>query len=65
MKNTVQDKKSLSQPRPDGKRTFQKKWLIFSKPQLLKENGVGPRKTPLSTPNKEKYSSGQKTSFYT
>ena len=61
---TVKDKNRLSQPRLDGKRTFLKKWLIFSKPQLLTENGVGPKKS-LSTPNNEKYSSGKKTSFYT
>ena len=65
MKNTVQDKKRLSQPRLKSKRIFYKKWLIFSETQFLTENGVGPKKSPLSTPNNEKYSSGQKTSFYT
>ena len=52
MKNTVQDKNRLSQPRLDAKRTFYKKRLIFSK-------------TLVSTQRNEKHSSGQKTSFLT
>ena len=40
MKNTVQDKKRLSQPRLESKRIFYKKWLIFSETQFLTQNGV-------------------------
>ena len=65
MKNTVQDKKRLSQPRLKSKRIFYKKWLIFSETQFLTEHGVRPRKTLVSTQHNEKHSSGQKTSFLT
>ena len=40
MKNTVQDKNRLSQPRLDAKRTFYKKRLVFSKTHVLTQNGV-------------------------
>ena len=65
MKNTVLDEKRLSQPRLDAKRIFYKKWLIFSKRQVLTQNGVRPRKTLLSTQNNEKHTLGQKTPFST
>ena len=65
MKNTVQDKNRLSQPRLDEKRIFYKKRLVFSKTHVLTQHGVRPRKTLVSTQNNEKHSSGQKTSFYT
>ena len=51
MKNTVSDKKRLSQARLDAKRSFDKKWLILNKTQALTENN-------------EKHSLGQKKSFY-
>ena len=51
MKNTVQDKKRLSETRHDAERIFYKKWLIFSKTQVLTENGVTRKKTLLSTQN--------------
>ena len=44
MKNTVLDKTLLSQPRLDAKRSFDKKWLILSKMQILTQNGVDPQK---------------------
>ena len=44
MKKRVQDKKDLSPPRLDAKRTFYKQWLIFSKTQPLTQNGVRPTK---------------------
>ena len=40
MKNTVQDKKRLSQPRLKSKRIFYKKCLIFSETQFLTQNSV-------------------------
>ena len=60
MKNTVYDKKGLSQPRVDAKRIFYRKWLICSETQVLTQNGVRPRKTLLSTQNNEKHSLRQK-----
>ena len=63
MKNTVLDKKLLSQPRLDEKRSFDKKWLILNKTQILTQNGERPRKTLLSTQNKKKNSLGEKTPF--
>ena len=48
--------KLLSQPRFDAKRSFDKKWYILSKMQILTQNGVRPRKTVLSTQNNEKHS---------
>ena len=65
MKNIVQQRKRLSETRLDAKRIFYKKWLIFSKTQVLTENGVTHQKTLLSTQNNEKHSSRQKTSFST
>ena len=64
MKNSS-GKKSLYQPRLDGKRIFYKKWLFFSKTQVLTQHGVRPRKTLVSTQNNEKHSLGQKTSLLT
>ena len=61
MQNTVEDKKRASQARLDLKRIFYKKWLIFSKTQVLTQNGVRPRKTLLSTQNNVKHSLAQKT----
>ena len=55
MQNTVLDKKLLSQPRLDLKRSFDKKWLILNKTQILTQNGVRSRKTVLSTQNNEKH----------
>ena len=55
MKNTVQEKKRLSQPRLDAKTTFYKKWLIFRKMQVLTQNGVRPRKTVISTHNEKQF----------
>ena len=65
MKNTVYDKKRLSQPRLDAKRSFDKKLMILNKTQILTQNGVRPRKTLLSRQNNEKDSLGQKTPFST
>ena len=61
MQNKVEDKKRASQPRLDLKRIFYKKWLIFSKTQVLTQNGVRPRKTLLSTQNNVKLSLAHKT----
>ena len=44
MKKKVLDKKLLSQPRLDAKRSFDKKWLILNKMQILKQNGADPEK---------------------
>ena len=63
MNNTASDKKRPSQPRLDAERIFYKKWLIFSKTQVLTQHGLRPRKTLVSTQHNEKHSSGQKTSF--
>ena len=57
--------KRPSQPRLDAERIFYKKWLIFSKTQVLTQHGVRPRKTLVSTQHNKKHSSGQKTSFST
>ena len=78
MKKKVLDKKLLSQPRLDAKRSFDKKWLILNKTQILTQNGVGPRrtvhskqnnqkhsKTVLLTQNNEKHNLRQTTSFLT
>ena len=65
MKNTVQDKKRLSQPRLDAKRAFYKKCLIVRKTQFLTQNGVRRKRTLFSTQNNEQHSLGQKTSFST
>ena len=78
MKKKVFDKKLLSQPRLHAKRSFDKKWFILNKTQILTQNGVRPRKTVLSTQNNEKHrktvlltktnekhSLGQKTPFST
>ena len=65
MQNTVEDKKRASQPRLDLKRIFYKKWLIFSKTQVLTQNGVRPRESLLSTKNNVKHSLGRKTLFST
>ena len=65
MKNIVQQRKRLSETRLDAERIFYKKWLIFSKTQVLTENGVRRQKTLLSTQNNEKHRSGQKKSVST
>ena len=63
MKNIVQHRKRLSETRLDAERIFYKKWLIFSKTQVLTENGVTRKKTLLSTQNNEKHSSGKKSLY--
>ena len=55
MKNIVQHRKRLSETRLDGERIFYKKWLFFSKTQVLTENSVTRKKTLLSTQNNEKH----------
>ena len=64
VKHSLGQKRS-SQPRLDSKRIFDNKWLIFSKAQVLTQNGVRPIKPLLSTENNEKHSLGQKRCFPT
>ena len=56
MKNTVSEKKRLSQRRLVAKHSFDRKLMILKKTQILTQNGVRPRKTVLSKQNNEKHS---------